>query len=66
MTRGVTLDRLAHVAQLDAVAALVHVHRRGVVDRVPVVVAGVEPRGEAALSFAFFGDWNREMKGLAR
>ena len=56
MTRGVTLDRLAHVAQLDAVAALVHVHRRGVVDRVPVVVARVEPRGEAALPFAFFGD----------
>ena len=65
VTRGVTLVR-AHVAQLDAVSALVHVQRRRrrrvcFFDRVPVVVAGVEPRGKAALPFAFFGDWNREV-----
>ena len=64
VTRGVTLERRGHVAQLDAVAALVHVQRRrrvGVVDRVPVVVAGVEPRGKAALAFPFFGDCNRKL-----
>ena len=64
VTGGVTLGRGAHVAQLDAVAALVHVKRRarvGVFDRVPVVVAGVEPRGKAALAFPFFGDCNRNL-----
>ena len=61
---GVTLGRGAHVAQLDTVAAFVHVQRRarvGVVDRVPVVVAGVEPRGKAALALPFFGDCNGKL-----